>query len=144
MAIVRATRQRAAPRRAKRKASCLVDRSTSRQRQAMGSLSKTRRPVTAQEPARADATLTPRSIRELAQPTTKSALSHVWTSDTRDDPWTGTTGRLVKLTNVGAWGAGLSFAGAVVLSRSASTRSMSGWRRADGEWRNIDDSRGVL
>ena len=40
------------------------------------------------------------SVRELAHPSTKSAISHTWTSDTRDDLWTGTSGRLLKLTNV--------------------------------------------
>ncbi|OCF37405.1 mitochondrial protein [Kwoniella heveanensis BCC8398] len=39
------------------------------------------------------------SIRELAVPSTKSSLSHTWTSDTRDDLWTGTSGRLLKLTH---------------------------------------------
>jgi outer membrane protein assembly factor BamA len=42
------------------------------------------------------------SIRELANPSTKSAISHTFTSDTRDDPQTGTRGRLLKLTHVGA------------------------------------------
>ncbi|WVF69952.1 hypothetical protein IAT40_004737 [Kwoniella sp. CBS 6097] len=39
------------------------------------------------------------SIRELAVPSTKSSLSHTWSSDTRDDLWTGTSGRLLKLTH---------------------------------------------
>ncbi|KAI9636477.1 putative mitochondrion protein [Dioszegia hungarica] len=46
--------------------------------------------------------LTPKasiSIRELAHPSTKSSLSHTWTTDTRNDPWTGTSGRLLKVTN---------------------------------------------
>ncbi|WWC59344.1 uncharacterized protein I303_101896 [Kwoniella dejecticola CBS 10117] len=39
------------------------------------------------------------SIRELAVPSTKSSISHTWTSDTRDDLWMGTKGRLLKLTH---------------------------------------------
>ncbi|KAK6903821.1 hypothetical protein I203_107329 [Kwoniella mangroviensis CBS 8507] len=39
------------------------------------------------------------SIRELAIPSTKSSISHTWTSDTRDDLWTGTKGRLLKFTH---------------------------------------------
>ncbi|WVQ81608.1 hypothetical protein IAT38_003732 [Cryptococcus sp. DSM 104549] len=39
------------------------------------------------------------SVRELAVPSTKSSLSHTWSSDTRDDPWMGTSGRLLKLTH---------------------------------------------
>ncbi|RXK37485.1 mitochondrial protein [Tremella mesenterica] len=39
------------------------------------------------------------SIRELAHPSTKSSLIHTWTSDTRDDPWTGTSGRLLKFSH---------------------------------------------
>ncbi|WVQ97995.1 hypothetical protein IAU59_005115 [Kwoniella sp. CBS 9459] len=39
------------------------------------------------------------SVRELAVPSTKSSLSHTWYSDTRDDLWTGTSGRLLKLTH---------------------------------------------
>ncbi|WVR04592.1 hypothetical protein IAU60_001600 [Kwoniella sp. DSM 27419] len=38
------------------------------------------------------------SIRELAVPSTKSSISHTWTSDTRDDLWAGTAGRLLKMT----------------------------------------------
>ena len=40
------------------------------------------------------------SVRELAQPSTKSALSHTYTRDTRDDPWLGTRGQLLKITHV--------------------------------------------
>jgi outer membrane protein insertion porin family len=32
-------------------------------------------------------------------PTTKAAISHTWTSDTRDDPYMGTSGRLLKATH---------------------------------------------
>ncbi|UOH82126.1 hypothetical protein LQV05_004817 [Cryptococcus neoformans] len=39
------------------------------------------------------------SIRELAVPSTKSSICHTWTSDTRDDPWMGTSGRLLKMTH---------------------------------------------
>ncbi|TYJ58282.1 hypothetical protein B9479_001108 [Cryptococcus floricola] len=39
------------------------------------------------------------SVRELAQPSTKSSISHTYTSDTRDDPWMGTAGRLLKVTH---------------------------------------------
>ncbi|KAL7425148.1 hypothetical protein Q5752_000836 [Cryptotrichosporon argae] len=39
------------------------------------------------------------SIRALAHPSTKAAVSHTWTSDTRDDPWMGTQGRLLKATH---------------------------------------------
>ncbi|WWD21438.1 hypothetical protein CI109_105923 [Kwoniella shandongensis] len=39
------------------------------------------------------------SIRELAVPSTKSSLSHTWTSDTRDDLWMATSGRLLKFTH---------------------------------------------
>ncbi|WWC67858.1 uncharacterized protein I206_101775 [Kwoniella pini CBS 10737] len=39
------------------------------------------------------------SIRELAVPSTKSSISHTWTSDTRDDLWMGTKGRLLKFTH---------------------------------------------
>ncbi|WWC86982.1 uncharacterized protein L201_001863 [Kwoniella dendrophila CBS 6074] len=39
------------------------------------------------------------SIRELAIPSTKSSISHIWTSDTRDDLWMGTKGRLLKFTH---------------------------------------------
>lgn len=40
------------------------------------------------------------SIRELAFPTTKASLVHTWTSDTRDDLWMATSGRLLKATHV--------------------------------------------
>lgn len=40
------------------------------------------------------------SVRELARPSTKSALSHTYTRDTRDDPWLGTRGQLLKITHV--------------------------------------------
>jgi hypothetical protein len=43
------------------------------------------------------------SIRELAHPTTKSSLIHTWTKDTRDDPWMGTSGSLLKLIHVGVF-----------------------------------------
>jgi outer membrane protein insertion porin family len=33
-------------------------------------------------------------------PSTKSSISHTWVSDTRDDPWCGTAGRLLKATHV--------------------------------------------
>lgn len=39
-------------------------------------------------------------VRELARPSTKSSLIHTWTSDTRDDPWMGTSGRLLKTSYV--------------------------------------------
>jgi outer membrane protein insertion porin family len=39
-------------------------------------------------------------IRELAEPSTKSSVIHTWTSDTRDDPWLGTRGRLWKMSQV--------------------------------------------
>ncbi|WVO18244.1 hypothetical protein L204_105952 [Cryptococcus depauperatus] len=39
------------------------------------------------------------SVRELAVPSTKSSISHTWTSDTRDDPWMGTAGSLLKVTH---------------------------------------------
>ncbi|WRT64839.1 uncharacterized protein IL334_001775 [Kwoniella shivajii] len=39
------------------------------------------------------------SVRELAIPSTKSSISHTWTSDTRDDLWMGTKGRLLKFTH---------------------------------------------
>ncbi|RSH92067.1 hypothetical protein EHS25_008479 [Saitozyma podzolica] len=39
------------------------------------------------------------SVREHARPSTKASVIHTWTSDTRDDPWTGTSGRLLKLAN---------------------------------------------
>ncbi|WOO83756.1 SAM50-like protein SPAC17C906 [Vanrija pseudolonga] len=39
------------------------------------------------------------SVRALAFQTTKASVSHTWTSDTRDDPHTGTTGRLLKATH---------------------------------------------
>jgi outer membrane protein insertion porin family len=40
------------------------------------------------------------SVRELAEPSTKSSITHTWTSDTRDDPWMGTSGRLLRLAHV--------------------------------------------
>ncbi|WVW78557.1 hypothetical protein I302_100513 [Kwoniella bestiolae CBS 10118] len=46
--------------------------------------------------------LTPKasvSIRELAIPSAKSSISHTWTSDTRDDLWMGTKGRMLKFTH---------------------------------------------
>ncbi|ORX38854.1 surface antigen-domain-containing protein [Kockovaella imperatae] len=39
------------------------------------------------------------SVRQLARESTKSSLSHTFTSDTRDDPWLGTSGRLLKITH---------------------------------------------
>ncbi|BEJ09833.1 hypothetical protein CcaverHIS641_0607480 [Cutaneotrichosporon cavernicola] len=39
------------------------------------------------------------SIREQAVPSTKASISHSWTSDTRDDPWCATAGRLLKATH---------------------------------------------
>ncbi|GMK57840.1 hypothetical protein CspeluHIS016_0406740 [Cutaneotrichosporon spelunceum] len=48
------------------------------------------------------------SIRELAVPSTKASISHTWTSDTRDDPWCGTAGRLLKATHEYAGLAGSS------------------------------------
>ncbi|KAJ9113502.1 hypothetical protein QFC20_001853 [Naganishia adeliensis] len=37
------------------------------------------------------------SIRELAQPSTKASVTHTFTRDTRDDPWMGSAGSLLKI-----------------------------------------------
>ncbi|ORY31035.1 surface antigen-domain-containing protein, partial [Naematelia encephala] len=39
------------------------------------------------------------SVREESIQSTKSSLIHTWTSDTRDDPWLGTSGRLLKFSH---------------------------------------------
>lgn len=43
------------------------------------------------------------SIRELAQPSTKASLTHTFTRDTRDDPWMGSAGSLLKISHVSYW-----------------------------------------
>lgn len=40
------------------------------------------------------------SIRELAQPSTKASVTHTFTRDTRDDPWMGSAGSLLKISHV--------------------------------------------
>ena len=42
-----------------------------------------------------------RRIREAAGPSVKSALSHTFTRDTRDDPFASTRGSFLKLKQVG-------------------------------------------
>lgn len=42
----------------------------------------------------------PSSIRELAEPSSKASVTHTFTRDTRDDPWMGTAGSLLKISHV--------------------------------------------
>jgi outer membrane protein insertion porin family len=57
-------------------------------------------PLSRTSSSRSDEKMLIGRVRELARPSTKSSLIHTWTSDTRDDPWMGTSGRLLKATYV--------------------------------------------
>ncbi|KAK4686090.1 hypothetical protein P7C73_g4041, partial [Tremellales sp. Uapishka_1] len=65
------------------------------------------------------------SIRELASTSTKSSLIHTWSSDTRDDAWLGTRGRLLKTTHEYA-----GLPGSSELAHFLKSTTQSQWSRA--------------
>lgn len=72
-----------------------------------------------------------RRIREAAGPSVKSAFSHTFTRDTRDDPFASTRGSFLKLKQVGSGSLSLlcSQVGGCTHTRLfvSCTRSMRGW-----------------